>query len=145
MKYSIIIWSILVFVLFGCQSKESTIKSTIKEYLSKNIADFKSYEPLTFSEPELINYSATTYGHKVLQPYFDTIELNIDSVAVNRCNKHIQKIDASESMKDLAEYSVLHSYRCNDLNGHPKIHYAIFRFSAFSEFKTTYCYSDLEK
>ena len=53
----VILLAVMAVCLIGC-TKEQKSKSLIKDYLSKNLNDFKSYEPVEYSDiiPDSTNY-----------------------------------------------------------------------------------------
>lgn len=55
----IILFSLILSVLFGCQSNEKKAMSLVKDYMYKNLHDYKSYEPIETKLDSLFSSAET--------------------------------------------------------------------------------------
>ena len=93
MKKSILTIAALSFLIISCSSPEKKAKKLIEGHLSKNMNDFKSYEPVEFSK---LDSSFSTYERR-------TMDLDIDTVVTDDLNSAYEKEDKFNAQEDINE------------------------------------------
>lgn len=140
MKNNLILFSFII--LFSGCTKEHKSEKAIKKYLSENMNDFKSYEPLEFDKldsvfnnrfenmynAELILADSIRFQKKVYQfRSTDTDSLNKYSNLLEIASSKLQE-GTKDYKRELIGFQQYHKFRAKNSFGGTVLHIGLFTF-----------------
>lgn len=124
----LLLFSVCMAILCSCNSNQKKAERLVKQYMKENIDDYKSYEPIKFSElePILVKEQAekvlkVAIDHKKSREDYIATTHYLDSTQLKEQLAYIASIDAdidslkrvcdAASVDDIYGWCFEHSYR----------------------------------
>lgn len=146
MKQLIFAFSICVFILSSCQSKEDKAKQLIKDDLYKTLHDFSSYEPVEWTELEpTYDVSKESEERRDTLLFYGMRRMMLESFSggdgilkeEKYAGEHEEKRKRYKAIEDsihalmpIKGYTINHTYRANTLGGNKRISSIKYNFDA---------------